>query len=152
MMSVGEDQLWPVPHDGRFDFEATADGAEWIDRIAAQARPLLDREVGAVVVGHTDWRVQHMLFADGRLTAVYDWASLTVMREPRLVGSVAHAFTTSWAAETGDSFRRCTRRSPSSPTTRRDAAPPSAARNTRSRAHRSSTPWPTPRGASTRTL
>jgi hypothetical protein len=38
MMAVAEDQLWPVPHDGRFDFEGTADGAEWIDRIASQAR------------------------------------------------------------------------------------------------------------------
>ncbi len=29
--------LWPVPHEPRFDFEATSAGAEWIDRIAAAA-------------------------------------------------------------------------------------------------------------------
>jgi Phosphotransferase enzyme family len=27
--------LWPTPHDGRFDFAATAGGAEWIDRTEA---------------------------------------------------------------------------------------------------------------------
>jgi hypothetical protein len=99
MMAVREGQLWPVPHDARFDFQATSDGAEWIDRIAVQARSVRDQQVGAIVVGHTDWRVQNMRFADGRLTAVYDWDSLSVVREPVLVGSVAHGFTANWAAE-----------------------------------------------------
>jgi Phosphotransferase enzyme family len=90
--------LWPTPHDGRFDFAATTAGAEWIDRIATEARELRDRRpAGEEVVGHTDWRAEHLRFADGRLTAVHDWDSLAVLPEPALVGSVAHAFPANWA-------------------------------------------------------
>lgn len=103
-MEVPEGQLWPVPHDPRFRFEATSEGAEWIDRIATGARSVRDRPVGALVVGHTDWRVQNMRVADGRVTAVYDWASLSVLREPVLVGAAAHAFTTNWAVDDRPQF------------------------------------------------
>jgi hypothetical protein len=104
MVLEDEHRLWPVPHDGRFDFEATTPGAEWIDRIAARARELRDREVGQLVVAHTDWRVQNMRFVDGRLTAVYDWDSVSIGREPVLVGSIAHAFTSNWAASVWEHF------------------------------------------------
>lgn len=78
----------------RFDFAATTAGAEWLDEIAARARRVRDRHAGDVVVGHTDWRVENMRFApDGSVTAVYDWDSLAVQREPALVGGVAHLFT-----------------------------------------------------------
>jgi hypothetical protein len=99
IMAVAPGALWPRPHDDRFDFDATADGAEWVDRIAIAARAIRDREpAGAEVVGHTDWRAQHLRFADGRLTAVHDWDSLAILPEPALVGSVAHAFPADWAA------------------------------------------------------
>jgi hypothetical protein len=88
--------LWPVPHDARFDFAATARGAEWIDDVAARARARRDRPMGDLVVGHHDWRAEHLRFAGGRPVAVYDWDSLGVTREPVLVGSVAHAFTADW--------------------------------------------------------
>ena len=32
-----EETLWPIPHNALFDFEATREGAEWIDAIAAEA-------------------------------------------------------------------------------------------------------------------
>lgn len=35
-------------------------------------------------------------FAGEDLSAVYDWDSLRIVREPVLVGSVAHAFTANW--------------------------------------------------------
>src|SRR3954452_18535001 len=38
IMAVAPGALWPRPHDDRFDFAATARGAEWIDRIATVAR------------------------------------------------------------------------------------------------------------------
>jgi hypothetical protein len=95
-MATDATRLWPVPHDGRFDFEATSAGAEWIDQIAAEAKPIREREVGDLVVGHYDWRVEHVRFEDGRVSAVYDWDSLSIGREPALVGSVAHAFTSNW--------------------------------------------------------
>ena len=74
-------------------------GAEW-DRPrghpgAVRARPA----GGALIVATTDWRVENMRLADGRVTAVYDWASLSLLREPVLAGSAAHAFTTNWSVD-----------------------------------------------------
>jgi phosphotransferase family enzyme len=94
IMATPPGELWPTPHDGRFDFVATTGGAEWIDAIAARARRLRDRDTGDLVVGHTDWRVENMRLApDGSVSAVYDWDSLTILREPVLVGANAHLFT-----------------------------------------------------------
>jgi hypothetical protein len=95
-MATDPADLWPRPHDDRFDFAATTPGAEWIDAIARRARAARDRDAGDVVVGHTDWRVQHLRFADGELTAVYDWDSLALQREPVLAGGVAHLFVADW--------------------------------------------------------
>jgi hypothetical protein len=88
--------LWPRPHDVRFDFIATAAGAEWIDDIAAGVAN--ERDAGERVLGHADWRVEHLRFADGRLVAVYDWQSLSVVTEPALAGYAAHGFTADWSA------------------------------------------------------
>ena len=93
------DRLWPVPHDRRFDFEGTARGAEWIDRLAVEARRRSAQGAGAVVVGHTDWRAEHLRFLGLKLSAVYDWDSLAAEPEPGLVGVAAHAFTTDWSAD-----------------------------------------------------
>jgi hypothetical protein len=101
LMAMGPDDLWPVPHESRFDFEATAAGAEWIDEIAARARRARDRDVGDVVVGHTDWRVENMRFAGGAVSAVYDWDSLAIQREPVLAGGVAHLFPSDFTAGPG---------------------------------------------------
>lgn len=101
LMVVADGQLWPTPHDGRFDFEATGAGAEWVDAVARTARRLRDRGDGAGdrVVGHSDWRVQNMRFEHGRLSAVYDWDSVVIEREPVLVGAAAHGFTANYAAQ-----------------------------------------------------
>jgi hypothetical protein len=97
-MKVAPGELWPTPHDGRFDFVATTSGAEWIDEVARQARHILERgSTGDRVVGHTDWRAQNMRFVDEQITAVYDWDSVAIEHEPVLVGSVAHGFTSNWA-------------------------------------------------------
>jgi hypothetical protein len=84
--------LWPKPHNVLFDFEATAAGAEWIDEIGRAAHHV--RAVGSEVVGHTDWSAKHLRFDDTlRLTAVYDWDSVTTDLEPVLVGTAAGSFT-----------------------------------------------------------
>jgi Phosphotransferase enzyme family len=94
------DGLWRHPHDRRFDFSGTAHGAEWIDRLAAAAGRCLDEnDAGDHVIGHGDWRVEHLRFADGELSAVYDWDSLSVGPEPVFAGSAAHAFTADWSIE-----------------------------------------------------
>ena len=68
--------------------------AAWIDAIALAARRILEgSDADEFVVGHTDWRVGNMRFSEGKASAVYDWDSLRIIREPEVVGSVAHLFT-----------------------------------------------------------
>jgi hypothetical protein len=96
-MRVAPGALWPVPHDPRFDFEATSAGAEWLDRIAAEAQAVPG--AGDWVVGHADWRVEHLRFERGAVSAVYDWDSVRIDREPALVGGAAYAFTANWSRD-----------------------------------------------------
>jgi Phosphotransferase enzyme family len=96
----GMDLLWATPHDPRFDFPGTAHGAEWIDRLAEEAARELDRTgAGDTVLGHADWRVEHLRFTGGALSAVYDWDSLALGREPELAAAAAHAFTVDWSLD-----------------------------------------------------
>src|SRR4249919_346720 len=94
------EELWPEPHDARFDFERTARGAEWIDTIAQSARERLAEAAGEVVVGHSDWSVKNFAFSGDRVAAVYDWDSLAVDVEPVFVGEAVHAFPATWYIET----------------------------------------------------
>jgi hypothetical protein len=96
-MRVAPGALWPVPHEPRFDFVGTTAGAEWLDRIAAEA--LAVPAAGDSVVGHADWRVEHLRFDHGAVSAVYDWDSVRIDREPALVGAAAYAFTANWSRE-----------------------------------------------------
>lgn len=85
--------LWPEPHELRFDFEATSDGAEWIDELAAQARGRLEGLDDGPVVGHFDWRVENLAFAEGgEIAAIYDWDSVALSPEAYLVGHTAASF------------------------------------------------------------
>lgn len=98
----GVARLWREPHDRRLDFVATRTGAEWIDRLAAAARRQLAAAgtVDDVVVGHYDWRVEHLRFTpSGEICAVFDWDSLATGPEPVAVGSAAHGFTADWDVE-----------------------------------------------------
>lgn len=90
--------LWPPrAHSPRFDFAATADGAEWIDAIAARARPLaLALAPAPRVLGHADWSGKHFRFDAGAITAVYDWDSLAIRTEAAIVGNAAMTFTTNF--------------------------------------------------------
>jgi hypothetical protein len=85
--------LWPRPHNVLFDFEATAEGAEWIDEIARAAKPRRDAQVGALVIGHGDWTVKHFRFDGLRPTVIYDWDSLGTDFETAYVGNSAASFT-----------------------------------------------------------
>jgi hypothetical protein len=90
--------LYPQPHSKLFDFEKTAKGAEWIDGFAQRTRRA-DAHEGNPVLGHADWRVEHLRFQDGRIVATYDWDSLAFYPETQLVGISAHAFTADWTLE-----------------------------------------------------
>jgi len=100
-----EDALWPKPHNALFDFEATADGAEWIDEIARRAKPERDVAAGHDVVGHTDWSAKHLRFdAELRPTAVYDWDSVDTQAETSIVGTAAASFTYTEEIEVASKF------------------------------------------------
>jgi hypothetical protein len=87
------DALWPKPHNALFDFEATREGAEWIDEIARAAKPLRDAP-GREVVGHADWSIKHVRWDDDlQPTAIYDWDSVDTQTEASIVGTAAASFT-----------------------------------------------------------
>lgn len=89
------DTLWPVPHSRLFDFDATRAGAEDIDRVAVAARSAM-APAGVVVLGHGDWRAEHVRFIGSKPAVAFDWDSLRKAPEPVLVGSTAHAFCADW--------------------------------------------------------
>jgi hypothetical protein len=92
------DSLYPQPHSKLFDFEKAAGGAQWIDAFAQRARQAEAHE-GRPVLGHADWRVQHLRFQEARIVAIYDWDSLAFRPETELVGMSAAAFTADWTLE-----------------------------------------------------
>jgi Ser/Thr protein kinase RdoA (MazF antagonist) len=94
--------LWPEPHSLRFDFEATADGAEWIDEHGEAARRRLDAVDLPDVIGHLDWRVQNLAFTHGEISAVYDNDSIGKGPEPVVVGCAAGGFCIDWDADVED--------------------------------------------------
>jgi hypothetical protein len=87
------DELWPTPHDLRFDL--TLPGGEWIDDQARDAAGVLRRELGEQVIGHLDWRVENLRI-DRTLVAIFDWDSVAVCPEPALVGMTSSSFTSEW--------------------------------------------------------
>lgn len=89
-------RLWSTPHSKIFDFEATAQEAEWIDEIARKARETLMRATGEFVIGHTDWSVKHFRYVDGKVRVIYDWDSLARDRETIIVAGAARGFTMTW--------------------------------------------------------
>ena len=96
------DDLWPEPHDLRFDFPATAAGAGWIDDAARAARATLTVTALANVVGHLDWRVQNLAFVGGQVSAIYDWDSIALVPEAALVGSASVIHPVDWRLEQPD--------------------------------------------------
>lgn len=96
--------LWPEPHDLRFDFAATAAGAEWIDEAARHARQALADRDWPVVVGHLDWRVQNLGFTGSEVTAIYDWDSVCLVPEAALVGAISVVHPVDWRSDVVDHF------------------------------------------------
>ena len=94
------DRLYPTPHSQLFDFESTSPSAAWIDEIALRARAASIHE-GPEVIGHADWRVEHLRFHGAGIAASYDWESLSPMPETQLVGLTASAYTTDWSSFAG---------------------------------------------------
>jgi len=97
-IALPADRLWPdPPHDPRFDLGL--DGAAWIDALAAgfRARLVAGAAGSPRVVGHVDWRAEHVhVDADGVVIAVLDWDSLVRAPEAVVVGQAAAGWTIVW--------------------------------------------------------
>ncbi|HEV2310353.1 MAG TPA: hypothetical protein VGU73_07510, partial [Acidimicrobiia bacterium] len=94
----GEDRVFPRVHSPVFDFDATREGAEWIEAYAARAAAVVAHDgAGPTVLTHVDFRVEHLRVDGEELVAVYDWDSLCTDFETVAVGQVAHAFTIDWS-------------------------------------------------------
>jgi hypothetical protein len=91
-------RLWPTAHSKLFDFAATAPGAEWIDEVAALARQRLS-PAGRRVIGHGDWRQEHVRFVGTEPAAAFDWDSPCCHDEPALLGIAAHGICADWSIE-----------------------------------------------------
>ena len=96
LLTAAGTPLWPIPHSKLFDFDATARGAEWIDAVATLARDRMTA-AGPLVIGHSDWRQEHVRFVGNMPVAAFDWDSLCCQYEPALLGIVAHAFCADWS-------------------------------------------------------
>ena len=85
------DDLWP-----RGMVLAPLPDADAIEAVARAARARM-QPAGELVVGHGDWRVQHVRFEGDRIVAAFDWAGLCKELEPALIGFTAFAFCVDWS-------------------------------------------------------
>ena len=49
------------------------------------------------VLGHGDWRVEHLRFSHGQIVAALDWDSPILRREVEMVATAAHGFPMDWS-------------------------------------------------------
>ncbi|NAZ75154.1 phosphotransferase [Kineococcus sp. T13] len=101
---------WPAPHDPLFDFGDRSPRADRVDALAARAAAVLREASGADVAGHSDWYDGNVLVEDRagdrgedgagnrgedgpRVSAAFDWDSLTARPEAELVGMSAGSHT-----------------------------------------------------------
>lgn len=92
-LRLPSDVLWPKPHNAIFDFEATREGAEWIDELAWKAKRIIEADEREPILAHGDFSANQMRFVGDHLRMVYDWDSLTLRSELVSVGATASTFT-----------------------------------------------------------
>ena len=90
---------FPEPHSPIFDFDATRAGAEWLEDLALRARAVVDDDPTPPTIAHTDWSRRNVRAGATRLTAVYDWDSLALIRESEAVACAATTWCKSGAAD-----------------------------------------------------
>jgi hypothetical protein len=95
------DGLYSKPHSSLFDFEATSDGAAWIDELAAAANRVVAGALAPTAAAHSDWRPDN-LRVDGcghDVVAIYDWESIRARPLTIGLGSAAAQFTLTFAGD-----------------------------------------------------
>jgi len=88
--------IWRTPHNELFDLENTRSGAEWLDRFGQLSLARMPPAESPPIPGHTDWRVEHVRIDAGRIVAIFDWDSIFLDDEARLVGCAAAHYASNW--------------------------------------------------------
>ena len=88
--------VWPPPHNSLYDFEATRDGAAWIDRVAKDALAVMRSASSHVIAGHHDWSAKNMRMGPDGIAVLYDWDAVFLDREAFVLGSAAAHFPVTW--------------------------------------------------------
>jgi hypothetical protein len=91
------DRLFPQPHSKLF--EPSEPDTVWVREFARRARDLAEAEPGPLRLGHCDWRIEHVQLRGDQIVATYDWDSLAVLPETRIVGVDAHGHTADWSQD-----------------------------------------------------
>jgi Ser/Thr protein kinase RdoA (MazF antagonist) len=84
-----EGELYPTPHSPIFDFPGSAGGAEWIDEWAQRATAIRNAADLPRLLAHLDWSANNVRWADGIVTAVYDWDSIAITSAAVAAGQAA---------------------------------------------------------------
>jgi hypothetical protein len=89
------ERVFPQPHSKLF--EPSEPDTVWVREFARHAREIAEAEPGPLRLGHCDWRIEHVQLRGDQIVATYDWDSLGVFPETRIVGIDAHAHTADWS-------------------------------------------------------
>jgi hypothetical protein len=89
-------EVWPKPHNALFDFEATADGAAWIDAAGRVALDVMSDARGPAIPGHLDWSAKNLRTRGGKIVAIYDWDAVFRWPETLIVGAATAHFPVQW--------------------------------------------------------
>jgi hypothetical protein len=96
---VPRDRLFPQPHSKLFRPCDADQDIGWVRDLARRARQIAEAVPSRPRLGHCDWRVEHVRFQGDRIVATYDWDSLALVPEIRMVGVDAHGHTADWSQD-----------------------------------------------------
>ncbi len=94
---IPADRLFPRPHGKLFNPSEADTG--WVRELARRARAIAEPVSSPVVLGHCDFRVEHIRFDGDQIVATYDWDSVALRAELQILGTNAHGHTADWSQE-----------------------------------------------------
>jgi hypothetical protein len=87
----GSRGLWPPAGEGHVDLNDHQEPT-WLGETATRARTRLRMSALPGMIGHCDWQSEHLLWANGTVTTVYDWDSACVLPEAAIAGLASVMF------------------------------------------------------------
>ena len=93
------DRLFPQPHSKLFTPSDADEDTGWVRDLAQRAREIAESVTSPPRLGHCDWRVEHVRFHGDEIISTYDWDSIALVSEIRLLGVNAHGHTADWSQE-----------------------------------------------------